>query len=138
MCSGFCVAGAKLSKGLVRLCSHPGGAPEDSIAGAPSEKARTKAHAASKDAQGKKKAGKAKVKTNCGPASQWTVEEHARFLAALDKFGNAETQAGAHCGEGSPQRRGAGLGKSVILIPSLCSDSISLTSGASQGLEWQI
>lgn len=121
--------------------SHAEGAPEDDRSGFPaSEKTRTKAPAASKDGLSKGKTGRSRVKTNCGPASQWTAEEHARFLAALDKFGKVEPRAGAgeHCEGESAQRPRGGLGKSAILISSPCSVSIFLTLGASQGLEWQI
>ena len=118
MLSGFWALGV-LTQGLVSSHSYLEGAPEDSGAVPPSEKKRAKAPAANKGSPGKGKTGRARVKTNCGPASQWTAEEHARFLVALDKFGNVETQAAGaeeHC-EGEPaQRRGGGLGKSAILI----------------------
>jgi hypothetical protein len=130
-----------LAEGLVWSRSHAEGAPEDDRSGFPaSEKTRTKAPAASKDGLSKGKTGRSRVKTNCGPASQWTAEEHARFLAALDKFGKVEPRAGAgeHCEGESAQRPRGGLGKSAILISSPCSVSIFLTLGASQGLEWQI
>ena len=43
-----------------------------------------------REGRGKKKP----EKRNCGPASQWTDQEHERFMAALEKFGASDPAVG--------------------------------------------